>query len=98
MIPEKFPEANVNMQKPEGWSSEDCADSLPAWHGTQKTPSGSQYPCFISYWKPDADELQDLINGGGVYLSIISSKLPPAALFTKSPFTNEPGFNGIQKD
>lgn len=97
MTPEHFPEANIKeMKKPNGWKDEDCG-TIPVWHGMQNLPSGAQYPAFVSFWRPDADDLAALNSGGGIYLLIVSNGLPPVSMSTTPPFVSS-NANGAKKD
>ena len=75
MLPETFEQVNHVMQSP------GCLD-IPVC-GT-KFPDGT--PVIISLWKPTQEELEELKNGGGIYLMIQGVGIPPLNMEVKSPF------------
>lgn len=42
---------------------------------------GEQVHCVESFWKPDAEELLALMNGGCVVLSVVAHTFPPVRVF-----------------
>lgn len=84
MLPHSFPEQNFTFTKPKGWTNEQCSD-LNVWRGNDTEGN----PQIISYWKPSKEDLDALNNGGGIYLNICGSGMPPVSLQTENPFVYE---------
>jgi hypothetical protein len=74
MLAVEFPEANDQLVKPNKRSDEQVAGA-PAWTG--KAPidaKGNMVQVAITYWKPNKEEIDDIIAGKGIYL--ISEMIP----------------------
>ncbi len=77
MNPTPFPQSNRALTAPGGMSEEECG-TLQVWTDGDRC---------ISRWEPTAEDLERLMNGGPVWLHIISGGTqPPVALTTESPF------------
>lgn len=76
----EYPEANHRFGKPAGWTDEECG-TLPAFLGTREGR-----PVIITKWQPSLEDLNELNNGGAIYLEIVSGCLPPIDLYTENPF------------
>lgn len=85
MLPTNFPEANFTFTKPNGWTDEQCGD-LRVFRG--KDSEG--VPCIISKWQPSKEDIEAINRGEGIYLSIVSTGMPPVSLFTENPFADVP--------
>jgi hypothetical protein len=44
------------------------------------------FPCIISAWHPNKEDIEAIVNGEPIYLSVISSEMPPVSLQTENPF------------
>lgn len=51
----------------------------------EKTTDNTGRPVCVSHWRPNDLELQALIAGGAVRLSIFSEPIPPVALGVSQP-------------
>lgn len=75
----QHPECNDVLRPPKGATSEECRP-LPilrdALDGT---------PVVMSFWRPSAEELMMLQNGGGVVLVVHGHTHPPLFLTTTGP-------------
>ena len=81
MTPILFPEANVSLGAPEGLT-ETQVMTIPAYVGEVVGGSVDGVRLVVVAWRPTAAELEDLNNGGEIYLSCIGG-LPPHFLTTK---------------
>ena len=80
MIPQRFPEENIVMVRPQGWTEEECSD-IHAFKG-----SG----WVITAWLPTPAELVKLNLGEPVYLMIKGETMQPANVTADSPFVPDP--------
>lgn len=80
MSPINFPEANIYFGPPEGLT-EQQVQRLPAFQGTVEGGSMDGSTIVVVAWKPAAEELEVLNQGGVIYLSCIGG-LPPHYLCT----------------
>ncbi len=83
MTPEHFKEANIKMRAPEGWTDSDCG-ALPVCHVTVDI-NGQKVNGFVSCWRPNAQEMQDIAEGKPIFLTVLSGGMPPVNLQTKNP-------------
>lgn len=81
----KFPQANIEFTKPQGWTDEQC-HSLSAWRGEDSNTG----PVIISAWIPTPEEIDDMKVGKPVFLAICGHAMPPVSLFTANPFEPAP--------
>ena len=77
----QFPEATHLIGAPKG-STDGDVQGLPAAIGTVVLKSGTPAPCIVSCFKPSAEEIEELINGGALYLHIISNVQPVVSIST----------------
>lgn len=71
MEPEKFPQANKNLLKPEGWTDEECG-SLPVFTDGKEC---------ISLWKMTWRERFSALFFGKIWLFVVSGQTqPPVSL------------------
>lgn len=77
MICTHFPAATHQLHKPGNMEDEECR-TAPAAIGVD-----GRFPCFVTAWRPTPQELEELNNGGMVYLHIVSNGLPPHYLATR---------------
>lgn len=82
MLPITFPQQNKVYSKPSSMNDEQCF-SLPVFRGKDK----NGFPVIISKWMPSKEDIEAINRGEGIYLQIVSNELPPACLYTESPFT-----------
>lgn len=83
MTPETFAEVNMNMKAPEGWKDDDCG-ALPVCHVTVDI-NGQKVNGFVSCWRPNEKEMQDIAEGKPVFLTVLSGGMPPVNLQTVNP-------------
>ena len=77
MLPVDFQGSNLDLNKPEDWTDEQCG-SMRAWYG--KAPDGT--PGFITAWQPSREDLDALNRGEPLYLRTLGEGFPPTAMFT----------------
>lgn len=88
MLPVTFDKANFTFGKPEGMTDEQCS-SLHVWKGAAPVDdNGTMVPCIISKWQPSKEDIEAIVKGDGIWLSITGRGMPPVALFTENPFAN----------
>lgn len=68
MKPVMFPESNATLGAPRGMTTEQCAD-LPVYRDGNTC---------LSCWEPTESERQSLLNGGKVWLWVLSGPSQPA--------------------
>jgi hypothetical protein len=78
---QNFKESNFTFTKPEGMDN--CGD-LKVYKGVS-----GQYPIIISKFKPTEKDIKRIVEGGSVYLDIVSSGMPPVSVYTEHPFDTE---------
>ena len=78
MTPIQTPHCNTVLKRPKGMSEKQCGD-LPVLidEGSESNP-----PSVTSFWKPNQKDLENLIKGGTVMLTVQGSTHPPVALNT----------------
>mgnify|MGYP001585351765 FL=1 len=79
--PTNFGDSNCILGPPEGLSEDTCK-SIFAYRG--EMPSGVKV--VVTCWKPNREELQQLLKGARVWLLIMGVNQPPVVLSTNSPF------------
>lgn len=77
MKPVDFEGSNITFTKPQGWTDEQCG-SLRAYTGKDEA-TGS--PLIRVAFKPEPEELAALNAGQSVMLDILSSGMPPIAVY-----------------
>jgi hypothetical protein len=80
MIPQRFPEANTVMVRPQGWTEEEFSD-IHAFVGDG---------WVITAWRPTPAELMKLNLGEPVYLMLKGGTMQPACVTADSPFVPDP--------
>ena len=81
MLPVEFKQQNLVMGSPKKGDLE-CLE-LPVFKGDNYYGQ----PVFISCWKPNKEELDELMQTGCIWLSIYGQAHPPVWLSTINPFT-----------
>jgi hypothetical protein len=77
----KFPESNVNLRPPEGWTDKEC-NRLDVYH--------DGHGLWMSRWKGSwLDRLRFLLTGK-LWLQVHSFGHPPVVIFTERGFKKEP--------
>lgn len=84
MTPIKFNEATTTFGAPTDLSESQCS-KIPAYIGTVEKGSVEGSPIIVTAWKPNSAELEVLQAGGSVFVSFLSSGLPPHLLTTSFP-------------
>ena len=81
------------IQRIKGWTREIGKSQgfigLPLRDATINTTNLGKQPCMVTAWEPTPAELEAIVNGGLVYLTILGTAHPPVLLTTKDP-TEEP--------
>jgi hypothetical protein len=82
LIPASFDESTGCLSRPPGMTADQC-DPLAVAHvlidGTT--------PAVVSCWKVTADELQELVRTGRVWLFVVGQTMPPVMLSATKPFS-----------
>ena len=81
MIPTKFPECNTLFGPPEEFE-ESQVQKIFACRGIVRQGNLDGMPFIVMGYKPTPEELEELKEGGTIYLSIIGDLLPPHLLTT----------------
>jgi len=84
MLPKDFQEANFTYHKPADMTDEQCS-SLSVFIGKD----GDGFPCIISKWQPNKEDIEAINNGDGIWLCITGTGMPPVSLFTDNPFESQ---------
>ena len=79
MNPAHFPEANIKLKSPP--DMEGSCMEIAAWSGQIMNGMWDGTQAFVTCWEPTPEELEDLNNGGKVYLSVMGG-MPPHNLST----------------
>lgn len=69
------------LGKPNSMTDEECTE-LPVARVLDQAGHYVQISC----WQPSKEDLEDLANGGKVWLMVYGSVHPPVLLTTESPF------------
>lgn len=77
MIATDFPGSNVSVKRPVNMTEEECSD-VRAWHGAGE----DGYVYFMTAWRPNADDLKTINEGGYIYCRMMLGQLVPHELFT----------------
>lgn len=80
MIPVDFPQRTMVLQSPND-GSVDCLE-LPVYAG----PNVHGQPVMTSCWKPNKEEIDELLRTGCIYLTIYGKGHPPVWLSCINPF------------
>lgn len=91
MIPSSFAESNAVLDPPKGVDLDKCS-ALSIFRGQDQ--SGGNV--VISCWKMTAEEREEFLRTGRVWLFVWGKSMPPVAIATANPFT-EP-CNGREPD
>jgi hypothetical protein len=75
MTPTPFPEQNAIYGPPPDLEESQCR-SIFAWHGQAMRGSCEGAKLIVVAWKPDERELEALIAGRPVFLSMLSGLMP----------------------
>lgn len=88
MEPCAFDQENLILNPPTGLSLQDC-QVISAWFGQVTMMGGSVAPVYITCWKVDKKELEQIQKTGRVWLMTYGHGMPPVALMGIDPFTLE---------
>lgn len=72
MTPEKHPHQNTQCRPPADWDDRGGALRLPVLYAMQGQVHGVRV--FLTRWKPTAEELQMLLQGGEVELACVGGQ------------------------
>lgn len=76
-----FPESNKLMGPPEGMTEDQCR-TIFAYSGEMEDGNSVVITCF----KPTKKELEDLQNGGRLWMIVLGNTMSPVKLTTVRPF------------
>lgn len=77
MLPVDFEGTNLQLNKPESMTDEQCM-SIRAYHGY--TDDGRLM--FLTAWKPNKEDIEAMQRGEPIYIRYISNYFPPTSVFT----------------
>lgn len=75
MTPVAFPQATVSYGPPEGFE-ESQVRRVPAYLGAAIGGSCDGQTITVVAWKPSSDEIQQLVEGGEIYLTMFGGLAP----------------------
>lgn len=78
MIPQKIAGATRRFDPPKDWNTDLDGPCEPLFI---KDDLINGVSTMLSAWKPNAEELQALVDGGSILLGIVGSAHPPVFLF-----------------
>lgn len=81
MIRTNFPESNVIISPPEGMTEDEAGGSAFAYKGI----SENGVPLIITCWKPTLDEIDNMMEGGRVWLVVMGHIVSPAVVTAINP-------------
>jgi hypothetical protein len=76
MLFEDFEGSNTQLNKPEGWTDEQCS-AVMAYHGQD----ANGVPIWILKCKPSKEDIEAILAGRGIYLQVCGRQLPPSDYF-----------------
>jgi hypothetical protein len=90
MIAQRFAQANIEFQKPVGWTDEQCY-ALWGFHGEIPGFKGNyaderRTPVVVSCWKPTDAERVRIAAGEPIYISIVGERQPPIVVAVDNPW------------
>lgn len=83
MNPINFEQSNRTYVKPESMTDEQCG-SLSVFVGVDT----DQFPFILSKWELSDEELDQINETKAVWLNVVSTEMPPVALFVQNPFVS----------
>jgi len=87
MICSPFPEANQKFTAPPDMDPSQVS-TAEAYVGSILGGNLDGHTVIVVAWKPTTEELEDLNNGGLVYLSVLGGGLPPHFVCTQFPMAS----------
>ena len=84
MMPADFPQANAKFRCPNGMD-ESQVITIPGFVGKLDGGNLDGADVVIVAWIPSKEELEDLNNGGAIFLQVLGG-LPPHSLTTRPEF------------
>lgn len=75
MEPVKHSSNNLKFGKPESMTDEQCVSINVTAH--KQLIGEQQFTTLTSFWQPTSEEIEAIVKGGLVMLSILSTQLPP---------------------
>ena len=84
MLPIDFEEANFTFTKPKNMTDEECSD-LRVFMGVDT----ENKPCIVSKWKLSKEDIEEINNGGYLYIQIAGHQMPPISAYTENPFAQQ---------
>ena len=82
MLPTNFEEANFTFGKPENMSDEQCL-GLRVFKGSDL----DGFPVIVSKWLPNKEDIEAIVKGEPIFLTITGEGMPPVSLQTENPFS-----------
>lgn len=84
MSPCVFPQANIQLGKPEDLDESQC-ESIPAFSGQMVGGNLDGSHLIVVAWKPSEDDLKRLVEGSPIFLTCIGG-CPPHFMSATFPF------------
>ena len=75
MTPVDFPEANSKFGPPPGYTEEQVG-SIPTFVGKINGGANDGDACVIAAWKPNDEEIADIVAGKPIYLVMLGGLMP----------------------
>lgn len=72
-----FKQANVELGKPQGMTDEECMP-ISAYKGVDENGT----PYLNTVWMPNKEDIDAILAGRPIILSIYGNSMPPVAMFT----------------
>lgn len=83
------------IKKPASMTDEQCSSAWAAQYEQELTgPDGQKYtaPYFVMCMQPSKEDIEAIIAGQPIWLSIMGAALSPHSLWTMNATTGEPNF------
>lgn len=81
MYPAGFDESNQVLSRPDNMTDDQCGP-LSVYKGAYQDGT----PCVISCWKMTKAEMEEVIETGRVWISVIGASMPPLYVGGTNPF------------
>jgi hypothetical protein len=84
MVPASFDQSNDVLGKPSDMTHDEC-DCLSVYRG----PDSDGRPVVVSCWKLTAEEQEELLRTGRLWLTVAGTTMPPVVLSGRCPFLED---------
>jgi hypothetical protein len=89
MSPSDFTESNFRYAPPPDMEASQVS-WIAAWRGEAKGGSVDGAPMIVTAWRPTEVELEQLLRGGVIFLTVMGTQLPPHYLSTSFKGASSP--------